>query len=77
MDQKDRRRNIGGPKQKRKKEIKIGKDFWAIKILKFDSNGFYLNILQNICKWELVLLISLHRTKWWKQNLKWKSYDWD
>jgi hypothetical protein len=50
MDQKDRRRNIGGPKQKRKKEIKIGKDFWAVKILKFDSNGFYLKILQNICK---------------------------
>jgi hypothetical protein len=29
MSQKDRRRNIGGPKWKRKKEIKYGKDFWA------------------------------------------------
>jgi hypothetical protein len=29
MGQKDRRRNIGRPKQKRKKEIKTGMDFWA------------------------------------------------
>jgi hypothetical protein len=27
MDQKDRRKNIGRQKQKRKKKIKIGKDF--------------------------------------------------
>jgi hypothetical protein len=27
IDQKDRRRNTGGPKRKRKKEIKIGNDF--------------------------------------------------
>jgi hypothetical protein len=31
MDQKDRRRNTGGPKQKRKKEIKIGNNFLAAK----------------------------------------------
>jgi hypothetical protein len=31
---------ILGPKQKRKKEIKTGKDFWATKNLKFDSNDF-------------------------------------
>jgi hypothetical protein len=29
MGQKDKRRNTGRPKQKRKKEMKIGKDFWA------------------------------------------------
>jgi hypothetical protein len=29
MGQKGRRRNTSGAKQKRKKEIKIGKDFWA------------------------------------------------
>jgi hypothetical protein len=29
MCQKVRRRNTSGTKQKRKKEIKIGKDFWA------------------------------------------------
>jgi hypothetical protein len=29
MGQKDRRRNTDRKKQKRKKEIKIGKDFWA------------------------------------------------
>jgi hypothetical protein len=40
MGQKDRRRNIGRPKQKRKKEIKTGMDFWAAENLKFDSNGF-------------------------------------
>jgi hypothetical protein len=34
MIRKDQRRNIGGPKQKRKKKIKIWKDF--------DSNVFYL-----------------------------------
>jgi hypothetical protein len=45
MDQKDMRRNIGGSKRKRKKEIKTGKDFCFTKILKFDSNGFYLKIL--------------------------------
>jgi hypothetical protein len=32
--------NTGGPKQKRKNKIKTGKDFWAAKYLKFDSNGF-------------------------------------
>jgi hypothetical protein len=37
MGQKDRRRNIGGPKQKK---IKKGKNFWATKNWKFDSNGF-------------------------------------
>jgi hypothetical protein len=31
MFQKDRRKNTGGPKQKRKKEIKAGKVFWAVK----------------------------------------------
>jgi hypothetical protein len=40
MGQKDSRRNTGRPKQKRKKEIKMGKDFWAAKNCKFDSNGF-------------------------------------
>jgi hypothetical protein len=64
MGQKDRRRNIGRSEQKRKKEIKIGNDFWAAKNWKFDSNGFYLKILQNICMWDLVLFISSHRTKW-------------
>jgi hypothetical protein len=29
MDQKDWKKNIGGSKWKRKKEIKIGNDFWA------------------------------------------------
>jgi hypothetical protein len=29
MSQRDRRRNTGGLKWKRKKEIKTGKDFWA------------------------------------------------
>ncbi len=40
MGQKDRKRNTSEPKQKRKKEIKIGKDFWAAENWKFDSNGF-------------------------------------
>jgi hypothetical protein len=40
MTQNDRRRYTDGPKQKRKKEIKTGKDFLAAKNLKFDSNGF-------------------------------------
>jgi hypothetical protein len=40
MGQKDRRRNTSGPKQKRKNEIKTGKDFWAAKNLKFDLNCF-------------------------------------
>jgi hypothetical protein len=30
MCQKDWRRNIDGPKHKRKKEIKTGKEFWVI-----------------------------------------------
>jgi hypothetical protein len=52
-------RKIGeGTKQKRKKEIKTWKDFWAVESWKFDSNGFYLKFLQNICKWDLVLFIS-------------------
>jgi hypothetical protein len=42
MGQKDRR-NIGGSKRKRKKEIKIGKNFWAAENWKFDSNGFLFN----------------------------------
>jgi hypothetical protein len=29
MGQKDRRKNTGGSKQKRKNEIKTGKNFWA------------------------------------------------
>jgi hypothetical protein len=40
MSQKDRRRNTGGLKQKRKKEIKTGNDFWAGKNWNFDSNDF-------------------------------------
>jgi hypothetical protein len=32
MSQKDWRRNIGWLKQKRKNKIKIGKDFWLLKI---------------------------------------------
>jgi hypothetical protein len=40
MNQKDRRRNTSRPKQKRKKDIKIGKGFWAAKDWKFDSKGF-------------------------------------
>jgi hypothetical protein len=40
MSQKDKRRNTGEPKQKRKKEIKTGKDFWAVENWKIDSNGF-------------------------------------
>jgi hypothetical protein len=35
-----------GQKQKRKKEIKIGKNIWVAKNLKFDLNGFDLKILQ-------------------------------
>jgi hypothetical protein len=31
MNQKNRRRNTSGLKQKRKKEIKIGKDIWTAK----------------------------------------------
>jgi hypothetical protein len=39
-------RKIGeGAKQKRKKEIKTWKDFWAVESWKFDSNGFYLKFL--------------------------------
>jgi hypothetical protein len=30
MSQKDMRRNTGRPKRKRKKEIKIEKDLWAV-----------------------------------------------
>jgi hypothetical protein len=40
ISQRDRRRNTGGLKWKRKKEIKTGKDFWAGKNWKFDLNGF-------------------------------------
>jgi hypothetical protein len=40
MSQKDRRRNTGRLKQKRKRKIKLGKDFWAGKNWKFDSDGF-------------------------------------
>jgi hypothetical protein len=40
MDQKDKRMNTGRPKQKRKKEIKTGKDIWTAKNLKFDLNDF-------------------------------------
>jgi hypothetical protein len=40
MGKKDRWRNTGGPKQKRKKEIKTETDFWAAENWKFDSNGF-------------------------------------
>jgi hypothetical protein len=40
MIRKYQRRNIGGPKQKRKKKIKIWKDF--------DSNVFYLKKLKHI-----------------------------
>jgi hypothetical protein len=29
MGQKDRRKNTGGSKRKRKNKIKIGKNFWA------------------------------------------------
>jgi hypothetical protein len=75
MGQKDRIRNIGGPKWKRKKEIKTGKDFYLLKIRNLIQMVFYLKILQNIYKWDLVLFISSCRTKWSKQNLKWKSYD--
>jgi hypothetical protein len=46
MDQKDRRWNTGGPKQKRKKEIKTEKDFLTAENWKFDLNGFYLKHMQ-------------------------------
>jgi hypothetical protein len=58
MGQKDRRKNIGGPKWKRKKGIKIGKDFWVAKIGNLIQMIFYLKTLQNICKWYLVHLIA-------------------
>jgi hypothetical protein len=32
--------HTGGPKQKRKKEIKTVKDFWDAENWKFDSNDF-------------------------------------
>jgi hypothetical protein len=32
---------------------------------------------KNVCKWDLVLFISLCRTQWWKQIFKWISYEWD
>jgi hypothetical protein len=50
MGQKDRIRNIGGPKWKRKKEIKTGKDFYLLKIRNLIQMVFYLKILQNIYK---------------------------
>jgi hypothetical protein len=40
MGQKHRRRNTDGPKRKRKNEIKIWKDYWAVANWKFDSNDF-------------------------------------
>jgi hypothetical protein len=40
MGQEDRRRNTAGQNGKEKKEIKTGKDFYASKNCKFDSNGF-------------------------------------
>jgi hypothetical protein len=63
MGQKDRRRNTGEPKWKRKK---TGKDFWAAENWKFNSNGFLFKNSSNICKWDLVLFISSHRIKWSK-----------
>jgi hypothetical protein len=48
----------------KKKEIKIRKNFCVVENWKFNSNDFYLKIIQNICKWDLVLFILSHRTKW-------------
>jgi hypothetical protein len=77
MGQKDRRRDTDGPKQKWKKEIKQGRIFGLLKIQNLIQLVFDLKILQNTCKWDLILFISSHKTQRWKQNLKWISYDWD
>jgi hypothetical protein len=66
---------LAGQNGKGKKEIKIENDFWAAENWKFDSNVFYLKILQNICKWDLVLSILSYRTKMVRNKIKWKSYD--
>jgi hypothetical protein len=62
--QKDRRRNTGGPKQKRKKEIKQGRIFGLLRIRNLIQMVLDLKFLQNLYKWYLVLFISSHRTKW-------------
>jgi hypothetical protein len=58
MSQKDRRRNTSRPKQKRKKDIKIGKGFWAAKDWKFDSKGFWFKNSSKHIQGDLVLFIS-------------------
>jgi hypothetical protein len=50
MGQKDRRRNTGRPKRKRKNAIKQGRIFGLLKIEKLIQIIFDLKILQNICK---------------------------
>jgi hypothetical protein len=45
MGQKDRRRNTGRSKWKRKKEIKTWDDFWAAEIGNLIQMVFDLNIL--------------------------------
>jgi hypothetical protein len=42
MSQKDKRMNTDGTIQKRKNEIKIWKDYWAVVNWKFDSNVFLI-----------------------------------
>jgi hypothetical protein len=37
--------------------------FWLLKIRNLIQIIFDLKIIQNICKWDLVLFISLHRIK--------------
>jgi hypothetical protein len=64
MGQKDRRRNTGETKRKRKRKQKQGRIFGLLKIGNLTQIIFDLKILQNICKSDLVLFISLRRIKW-------------
>jgi hypothetical protein len=64
MGQKDRRRNTGEPKWKRKRKQKQGRIFGLLKIGNLTQIIFDLKILQNICKSDLVLFISLRGIKW-------------
>jgi hypothetical protein len=57
MGQKDWRMNIGGPKQKRRNEIKTRNNFWAAENLKFDSNEF---LFKNSSKHMQVVSYSVH-----------------
>jgi hypothetical protein len=85
-----RRGGTGGGKGRRRRQLGWCKSYWAKKWRKFtitiqrlqmdgeDLKQWWVNLFfLNICKWDLVLFISSHRTQWWKRNFKWISYESD